>query len=78
MKYSVSLTFKYFSIKMNRGKLIFHRKKEDFKPIRSSVHTAEYLAFGKPLLARMYLNLKVYITNILQYVNNLQKISCLK
>ena len=37
----------------------------------------QYLAFGKALLARLYLKVKVYITNLLS-VYNLQKISCLK
>ena len=31
----------------------------------NSVHTTEYLAFGKALLARLYLKVKVYITKLL-------------
>ena len=29
------------------------------------MHTTEYLAFGKDLLARLYLTVKVYITKLL-------------
>ena len=36
-------------------------KKWKFKPIGSSVHTTKYLAFGKALLATLYLKVKVYI-----------------
>ena len=37
-------------------------KKYNFEPIGNSVHTTGYLAFGKDLLARLYLTVKVYIT----------------
>ena len=36
-------------------------KKWKFKPIGSSVHTTKYLAFGKALLATLYLKVKVHI-----------------
>ena len=42
---------------MNREKSIPHFEKYNFEPIGNSVHTTEYLAFEKDLLAR--LNLKV-------------------
>ena len=41
------------------------------------MYTTEYLAFRKALLARLYLKVKVYITNLLS-VRNLEKISYLK
>ena len=58
MKYS-----KYFSLEMNREKSIFHFEKQNFEPIGNSVHTTEYQAFAKALLARLHL--KVHITNLL-------------
>ena len=42
-----------------------------------SVHTSEYLLLLEALLARLYLKVKVYITNLLS-VYNLLKISCIK
>ena len=50
---------------MIREKSIFHFEKQNFEPIGNSVHTTEYLAFGKALLARLYLKVKVYITKLL-------------
>ena len=50
---------------MNRKKSIFHFEKQNLKNIGNSVHTTEYLAFGKTLLARLYLKGKVYITKLL-------------
>ena len=45
------------------------KKKTDFEPIGNAVHTTEYLAFGKALLARLYGKVKLY-TNLL-IVHNL-------
>ena len=56
---------KYISLKMIREKLIFHFEKQNFEPIGNCVHTTEYLAFGKALLARLYLKVKLYITKLL-------------
>ena len=56
---------KYFSLKMNREKSIFHFEKQNLEHIGNSVHTTEYLAFGKALLARLYLKVKVYKTKLL-------------
>ena len=50
---------------MNREKSIFHFEKQNLEHIGNSVHTTEYLAFGKALLARLYLTVKVYITKLL-------------
>ena len=52
----------------------------------NSVHNTEYLAFGKAMLARLYLKVKVCITKLLSIyiyiyiyiIYNLQKTSCLK
>ena len=57
MKCSISLNFKYF---INGNEL---RKKS--LPIENSVHTTEYFALGKALLATLYLKVKVYLTNLL-------------
>ena len=54
MKYSISLNFKYLSIKMNWEKL-------NFEPIGNS-------ALGKALLAKLYLKVKAY-TNLLSVYN---------
>ena len=55
---------KYFSLKVNREKsILFHY--ENFELIGNSVHTTEYLAFGKALLVGLYLRVKVYITKLL-------------
>ena len=56
---------KYFSLKMNREKSIFHFEKQNLELVGNSVHTTEYLAFAKVLLARLYLKVKVYITKLL-------------
>ena len=48
---------------MNWGKTIFHFEKQNLEHIGNSVHTTEYLAFGKALLAN--LKVKVYITKLL-------------
>ena len=68
MKYSISLNFKYLSMKMNSGKLIFHWEKWNFEPTGISVHATEIVALGKTLLARLYLKVKVY-TNLLSVHN---------
>ena len=71
MKYSTSLNFKYLSMKMKWEKWNFHCKKLNFEPTGNSVHTSEYLALGKALLARLYQQLKVYITftkNLIPYI----------
>ena len=72
MKYSISFNFKYSSMKMNWEKWIFHCEKWDCEPIGNSLHITEYLALGKTLLARLYVKVKVYTTNVLS-VYNLQK-----
>ena len=56
---------KYFLLKIKREKSIPHFEKYKFETIGDSVHTTEYLAFGKDLLARLYLKVKVYITKLL-------------
>ena len=73
MEYSISINFKYFSLKMNMGKYIFPWEKQNFESTGKSTHTTEYLAFGKTLLVRLYLKVKVYITNLLSVYNS-QKI----
>ena len=50
---------------MNWEKSIFHFEKQNLKHIGNSVHTTEYLACGKALLAGLYLKVKVYITKSL-------------
>ena len=45
---------------MNREKSIFNFEKQNLEPVGNSVHTTEYLAFGKALLARLYLKVSVY------------------
>ena len=50
---------------MNREKSIFHFEKQNLEHIGNSVHTTEYLAFAKALLARLYQKVKVYITKLL-------------
>ena len=64
MKYSISLKFKYLSMKMNWEKLISHWQKLNFEPIENYMHTTEYLALGKALPAKLYFKVKVY-TNLL-------------
>ena len=56
---------KYFSLKVIREKSFFHFEKQKFEPIGNFMHTTEYFAFGKVLLARQYLKVKVYITKLL-------------
>ena len=51
-------------------------EKWNFEPLENYVYTTEYLALGKALLVRLYLKVKVFITNLLS-VYNLQKL-CLK
>ena len=60
MKYSISLKFKYLSMKMNWEKLISHWQKLNFEPIENYMHTTEYLALGKALPAKLYFKVKVY------------------
>ena len=60
MKYSISLDFKYLSMKLNWEKLIFHWEKWKFEPTGNSEHTTEIVALGKAVLARLYLKVKVY------------------
>ena len=55
---------KYFSLKMNREKSIFHFEKHNLEHIGNSLYTTECLAF-LVLLARLYLKVKVYITQLL-------------
>ena len=50
---------------MNREKSIFHFEKQNLEHIGDSVHTTEHFAFGKLLLAGLYLKIKVYITKLL-------------
>ena len=76
MKLSISLHFKYLSIKMNWEKIIFHWNKWNFELIGIFGHTAEYLALGKTLLARLYLTVKVHITYLIS-VYNLQNLDFL-
>ena len=76
MKLSISLYFKYLSIKMNWEKIIFHSNKWNFELIGIFGHTAEYLALGKTLLARLYLTVKVHITYLIS-VYNLQNLDFL-
>ena len=71
MKYSISLDFKYLSIKRTWEKIIFHWEKWNFEPTGNSVHTTEIVALGMALLARLYLKVKVY-TNLL----NVQNLLC--
>ena len=64
MKYS-----KYFSLKMNTAKSSFPFWKTEFEilwilePIGNSMHTTEYLAFGKALLGRLYTYKKSHALN---------------
>ena len=55
-------------MKLNWKKLVFHWKKWNFEPIENYVYTTEYLALGNALLARLYLKVKVYITNLLSAI----------
>ena len=56
---------KDFSLGISREKSIFHFEKQNLEPIGNSMHTTEYLAFGKALLAKLYLKVKVYVTKLL-------------
>ena len=52
-------------------KSVFHFKKLNFEPIGNFVHTTEYLAFAKALLARLYLKLNMYVTKLQKiYITN--------
>ena len=50
---------------MNREKPIFHFEKQNLEHTGNSVHTTECLAFGKALLASLYLKVKLYVTKLL-------------
>ena len=50
---------------MNREKPIFHFEKQNLEHIGNSVHTTEYLTFGKALLASLYLKVKLYVAKLL-------------
>ena len=55
-KIFIFLEFKVFTNENELGKMDFALKKNEiFDPIGNSVHTAEYLALEKALLARLYL-----------------------
>ena len=54
----------YFSLKINREKSLFHFEKQNLEHIGNSAHTTEYLTFGKALLARLYLKVKVCIIKL--------------
>ena len=56
---------KDFSLEINRKKSIFHFEKQNLEAIGNSMYTTEYLAFGKALLAQLYLKVKGYITKLL-------------
>ena len=62
---------------MNREKPIFHQEKYNFQPIGSSVHTTEYLAFGKGLLARLYLKVKCICECIFENSSELKNLPLL-
>ena len=65
--------FQVFSLKMNREKSIFHFEKYNFDPIGSLLHPTKYLTFGKDLMARLYLTVKLYITKLLgEYIIYIQ------
>ena len=49
---------------MNRQKSIFHFEKQNLEHIWNSVDITEYLAFGKALLAKLYLKVKVCIDKV--------------
>ena len=54
---------KVFFTEKTWEKTIFHFEKQNLEQVGNSLHTTEYLAFGKVLLAS--LKLKVYITKLL-------------
>ena len=54
---------KVFFTEKTWEKTIFHFEKQNLEHVGNSLHTTEYLAFGKVLLAS--LKLKVYITKLL-------------
>ena len=65
--------YKYFSLKMNREKSIFHFEEYNFDPIGSLLHPTKYLTFGKDLMAGLYLTVKLYITKLLgEYIIYIQ------
>ena len=72
MKYS-----KYFPLKMNREKSVFHHEKYNLQPIGNSVHTIDYLAFGKGLLARLYLKVKCICECIFEDYSDLENLPLL-
>ena len=53
---------------INKEKSIFHFEKQNLKPIGNFMHTTGYLAFGKALLSKLYLKVKVYITKLLSII----------
>ena len=52
----------HLSLKMNWEKL-------NFEQIGNSLHSTEYLALGKALLARLYLKVKVYKLTYKVYIS---------
>ena len=66
MKYSISLNFKYLSMKLNWEKWIFHWEKWNFEPIGNYVYNTEY---WKILLDKLHLKVKVYVSNLLSAYN---------
>ena len=66
-----------FSLRMNREKSIFHFEKYNSEPIGNSVHTAEYLVFGKTLLARLYLKVKCIFECIFEDSSDLENLPLL-
>ena len=54
---------------MNREKSIFYFEKQNLEHIGNSVHTTEHLAFGKALLVRLYLKVKVYVKSQIGSMN---------
>ena len=59
---------------MNTEKSIFYFEKYNFEPIANSVHTTEYLAFGKDLLARLYLKGKCIFECIFEDSSDLENL----
>ena len=62
---------------MNREKSIFYFEKYNFEPIANFVHTTEYLAFGKDLLARLYLKGKCIFECIFEDSSDLENLPLL-
>ena len=61
---------KNFSLEINRERSIFHFEKQNLEPIGNSMYTTEYLAFGKTLLAKLYLKVSVY-NQVTEYIYKL-------